>query len=127
MTSIKTFEQYVDQCTDIFIREMHAREGTPVDFSDWLQYYAFDVIAALTFQRRFGFMEEGKDVDDMIGGIWRILSYAGVVGQIPELHWWLLGNRKMMAFLIRLGLVDVSKNPLDKMMRVSLCEQMTGS
>jgi len=44
MTSIRTFEPYVDQCSDIFIAEMHNREGQAVDLSEWLQYYAFDVM-----------------------------------------------------------------------------------
>lgn len=119
MTSIRTFERYVDQCTDIFIKEMYAREGQPVDLSDWLQFYAFDVIADLSFQRRFGFMEQGEDVDNMIQGIWNILAYSGVVGQVPEWHPWLMGNVKVLALLERMGFIDSTKSPFEKFMRVS--------
>jgi hypothetical protein len=61
-------------------------------FGTWLQWYSFDVIGAITFQQRFGFMEERKDVRDMIAGLEFGLWYGSLVGQIPELHPWILGN-----------------------------------
>ncbi|KAL5366583.1 cytochrome P450 [Aspergillus floccosus] len=42
---------------------------SPVDLHTWLQWYGCDVIGAITFQERFGFMEERKDVRGMIGAI----------------------------------------------------------
>lgn len=116
MTSIRKFEPYVDQCSDIFISAMRARAGQKVDLSDWCQFYAFDVIGAITFQYRFGFMEQGKDVDGMMGKIWTVLTYAGIVGQIPEFHPWLVGNQNLMHLLKRLGVPD--PNPFPKIIQV---------
>lgn len=35
---------------------MRKHAGEAVDLSEWLQYYAFDVVGSMTFQHRFGFM-----------------------------------------------------------------------
>jgi hypothetical protein len=85
MTNMKNFEVYADECTHIFMDAMLALEGQSLDFSNWLQWYAFDVISAITFQRRFGFMEQRRDVDDMIGKIDTGLQYVKIVGQLPFL------------------------------------------
>lgn len=106
MTSIRSFESYVDQCSDIFTTEMRKKVGQRVELADWCQYYAFDVIGAITFQRRFGFMEQGRDVDNMMAAIWKVLTYAGIIGQIPELHPWLLGNPLLISILRRTGMLD---------------------
>ena len=106
MTSIRSFEPYVDQCSDIFITEMRTKVGQRVELADWCQYYAFDVIGSITFQRRFGFMEQGRDVDNMMAAIWKVLTYAGIIGQVPELHPWLLGNPLLISILRRTGMLD---------------------
>ena len=85
MTNMKNFEIYTDECTRIFINAMLDLEGELVDFSKWLQWYAFDVIGSITFQRRFGFLEERRDVDNMIGKIDTGLQYVKILGQFPFL------------------------------------------
>ncbi|KAJ5697351.1 hypothetical protein N7488_011035 [Penicillium malachiteum] len=74
-------------------------EGQRVDLGEWLQWYAFDVIGAITFQQRFGFMEQREDVQNMIADLEVGLKYAGVVGQVPSLHSWMIGNIWVGKFL----------------------------
>jgi Cytochrome P450 len=99
MTNMKNFEPYADECTNIFIQAMRDLEGQPIDLAAWLQWYAFDVIAYITFQRRFGFLEERRDVGGMISALDIALNYVKIIGQYPEWHPWLMGNRFMMAFI----------------------------
>ena len=99
MTSVKSLEPFTDECTDIFTEAMKDLEGTAVDLGAWLQWYAFDVIGAITFQRRFGFMEKRTDVQRMIGDLDTGLQYAATIGQIPELHQWMLGSLWVTKFL----------------------------
>lgn len=99
MTNMRNYETYADECTGIFIESMCKLQGQPVDLAIWLQWYAFDVIASITFQRRFGFMEDQKDVDSMISGLDAGLQYVKVVGQFPAWHAWLMGNRPLMKLL----------------------------
>ena len=115
MTSIRSFEPYVDTCTDIFIAKMRQHAGEAVNLSEWLQYYAFDVVGSMTFQHRFGFMAQEKDVDGMMAGIWSILVYAGIVGQVPELNRFMLGNVPLMNFLARCGL----PGPVDRIVEIT--------
>ncbi|EXJ66931.1 uncharacterized protein A1O5_10126 [Cladophialophora psammophila CBS 110553] len=99
MTNMRNYEPYADECTGIFIDAMRDLEGQPVDLSAWVQWYAFDVIASMTFQRRFGFLEERRDINNMIGDLDGGLHYVKIIGQYPELHPWLLGNRTVVGTL----------------------------
>jgi cytochrome P450 len=107
MTSIRTMESLVDDCSDIFVQSMRDLEGQVVDLGAWLQWYAFDVIGMITFNRRFGFMEERKDILNMISSIESALKYAGLVGQVPDLHPWLAGNQFLMKNIGRISFLNV--------------------
>jgi len=85
MSNMRNYEPYVDECTQIFSDAMRDQEGQNVDLAVWLQWYAFDVVAGLTFQRRFGFLEQRKDVNDMIGMLDASLDSLRVLGQYPVL------------------------------------------
>lgn len=106
MSSLRTLEYLVDPCSDIFAKAMLDLQGQVVDLGEWAQWYAFDVIGAITFSRRFGFMENRKDVKNIISGIELGLAYAGIIGQVPSLHRYLLGNLTLRRILGRLGVLD---------------------
>ncbi|KAJ9610999.1 hypothetical protein H2204_015284 [Knufia peltigerae] len=117
MSNVRKLECYADECSAIFIDAMKARCADPIDIAPWLQWYAFDVIGGLTFQRRFGFMEKAGDIDNMIGGLDVAQSYAQFVGQFPKLHDYLFGSRVLMGTLKRVfpNLPD----PLDRFMAIA--------
>lgn len=92
MTSIRSLEHLVDPCSEIFTEAMEDLQGEVVDLGVWLQWYAFDVIGSITFAKRFGFMEKREDVKGIISAIEWVLMYAGIVGQVPWLHQFLLGS-----------------------------------
>lgn len=102
MTNMRNYEPYADECTGLFEKAMRDLEGQTLDLAVWLQWYAFDVIACITFQRRFGFLEQRKDIDDMIGSLDIGLHYIGLVSQYPALHPWLMGNRALLDVLNKL-------------------------
>ena len=58
-------EAAIDSCVSLFMDRLHefASNGMPVDLGAWLQYFAFDVVGELTFASKFGFLEQGTDVD----------------------------------------------------------------
>ena len=99
MTSMRELEPFADECNDIFLEAMKDLEGQKVDFGAWLQWYAFDVISAITFHRRFGFMEQRKDVENMIDDISKGLVVAATVAQVPNLHPWLMGSKWLPTLL----------------------------
>ncbi|KAL3958241.1 hypothetical protein ACCO45_006403 [Purpureocillium lilacinum] len=99
MSSIKAMEPFADDCTDIFMEAMADLEGQDIDLGVWLQWYAFDVIAAITFHRRLGFMEQRCDVHNMIDDIGKALEVAALIGQVPSIHPWLMGNKWFAKFI----------------------------
>ena len=40
------------------------------DLGAWLQMFAFDTMGEITFSKRLGFLEGGKDVDGLMESIW---------------------------------------------------------
>lgn len=117
MSSIKSMEPFADDCSDIFIQAMRDLEGQSVDLGAWLQWYAFDVIGAITFQRRFGFLEKRKDVLGMIEAIEAGLKYGAITGQVPAAHHWLMGNRWFSKLVALLPFLDVP-DPLRTIVQV---------
>lgn len=103
MTNMKNYEPYADECTSVFLAAMRDMQGQAIDLSAWCQWYAFDVIACITFQRRFGFMEQRRDVNNMIGDLDTALQVVKVAGTYPEIHPWLMGNKKLLDTLKWLG------------------------
>ena len=112
LESLLKMESAVDDCGKSFVEKMggYADRSEPVDLGAWLQYYgelkdspyglegpadvsiAFDVVGEMTFETKFGFLDKGGDVDGMMQAIEGMLIYASHIGQVPEMHWWLLGN-----------------------------------
>lgn len=77
--------------------------------SDWLQYFAFDVIGEITWSKRLGFVEQNKDVSEIIATVDAFQNYGTVVGQNP---WWdrLLVKNPIKLFLESKNLWPSSSN-----------------
>ncbi|KAI0405419.1 putative benzoate 4-monooxygenase cytochrome P450 [Xylaria palmicola] len=88
MSNLVSFEPLVDRTIEVFRQELDRRfvsSGETCDLGAWLQYFAFDVIGEITFSKRLGFLEEGRDVEGIIASIWHWFEYVAVIGQIPWL------------------------------------------
>lgn len=91
MSTLVQFEPFVDSTTTEFLNQLEKRfadragDDGICDFGAWLQYYAFDVIGELTYSKRLGFVDEGKDIDGIIAALERLLNYASVVSSQSSL------------------------------------------
>lgn len=88
MTNLVEFEPYVDSTISFFLQrleEIQHQSQRACDLGEILQWFAFDVIGEITFSKRLGFLDKGKDVDGIIESIQRFFKYAGAVGQMPWL------------------------------------------
>ena len=88
MSSLLHYESYVESAQDVFkqrLMEM-CEDGRVVDMHHWLQCYAFDVIGNITYSRRFGFLDEGKDIEGTMASLDSNLSYSTLVGVYPWAH-----------------------------------------
>jgi hypothetical protein len=104
LSSLLRLEPLVDDVTRLFLQKIRARtdKSATVNFGEWLQYYAFDVIGAITFTQTFGFLEAASDYNNIIEGLEAGLKYGAVVGQIPALHPYLLGSARLEALTGRI-------------------------
>ncbi|KFZ14545.1 hypothetical protein V501_03179 [Pseudogymnoascus sp. VKM F-4519 (FW-2642)] len=88
MTALAQLEPLVDECyvvlRDRFIE--FADRGKVVDMAHWMQCYAFDVIGEITVGKRFGFLDQGDDIDGIMAAISQYLSYGAMVGVYAEFH-----------------------------------------
>lgn len=94
------------------------------DLGDYLHYFAFDVLGEVAFSRSFGFLAEGRDVDNAIKTIDNSQWYNGIVGQIPELDLLLRRNPLWQfvpwlstknALITRMALEEMARRqPFDK-------------
>lgn len=80
---------------------MQKKKQQSIDFTDWCQYWAFDLTCAPIFGSYFGFMESGGDIRDIAHNFNTSVRTAALFGQVPEWCPWTLGNNMFMAFLNR--------------------------
>jgi Cytochrome P450 len=89
MTNLVEFEPYVDTTIRFFLsrlEDLHVRAGAACDLGTWLQWFAFDVMGEITFSKRLGFLDEAREVEGIIGSIWKMSQYSSWVRTIPPLE-----------------------------------------
>ena len=82
MTALIQYEPFVDRTTEKFLDQTEAlfsSKNAICDFSQWLQYYAFDVIGEMTYSKRHGFVDRGEDIDGVVSYLGRLFSYVAPV------------------------------------------------
>ncbi|KAJ3537179.1 hypothetical protein NM208_g6421 [Fusarium decemcellulare] len=124
MSSLLHYEGYVDECADVFLQrlmEMSGPQGVtePVDMGHWFQCYAFDVIGMITYSKRLGFLDQGKDIGDIIKNLENHLYYATEVGVYSRLHQYLAPIRN------RLGKRGTGRQYIVEFTRQCLMEHQT--
>ncbi|KAL9110772.1 MAG: hypothetical protein Q9227_004764 [Pyrenula ochraceoflavens] len=120
MTSLVSYEQYVDETIDVFLnqlRERFAGNEEIVDLPRWLHYYSLDVIFTVSYGRPFGFLKAGKDIEDIIKNTQSMLSYFGPISQIPWLDKLFLKN-PLLLWLGRRGFLNASSPVARKVLRL---------
>ena len=71
MSNMVSFEKFVDSSIKLLFDRLHTlySDGKTCDFGLWLELFVYDVLGELTFSKRYGFLEAGKDVDNIIGDV----------------------------------------------------------
>ncbi|KAI1268171.1 cytochrome P450 [Xylariaceae sp. FL1019] len=73
-TNIGSFLDWMDK---------HAASGEPMDFGLFLTFTANDVLGEVLFSKTFGFLKEGKDIDNAVRNNHGLALYAAIAGH----HW----------------------------------------
>ncbi|KAA8652914.1 cytochrome P450 [Aspergillus tanneri] len=88
LSNVSKFEGLVDEVLQVIDEQLERRfssHGEIFDLTEWLQFFAFDVMGTMTFSKRYGFLEQGKDVGGMLDAIAHFMRQAAPMMQIPWL------------------------------------------
>jgi Cytochrome P450 len=103
--ALYTYEYAVDDCTSILERKFHSfisqNQGSDVDLGWWLTCFAFDVNGEIAFSKRFGHLDEGKDIGNIATALAERLDYCASVGIYPSLHPWFWMLIKALAAVVK--------------------------
>lgn len=69
----------------IAINRRYADEGKEINWYDWCQSLAYDVVGDLVFGKKFGFVETESDVDNLLHSFYETVPLAGFIIRIPWL------------------------------------------
>jgi hypothetical protein len=82
MSALVQYEPFVDNTTKLFLEQtknIFVDNPEGCDFTQWLQFYAFDVIGEITYSKRHGFIEKNEDVDGIVGYLTWLFLYVAPV------------------------------------------------
>lgn len=85
--NVPSLEGRVDEVLDCLQEKLEAKflhNSQVFDLGDWLQYTAFDIMGTLTFSKRYGFLDEGKDVGGMLAAIKTFMRISAPVSSFPN-------------------------------------------
>ncbi|KUJ10351.1 cytochrome P450 oxidoreductase [Mollisia scopiformis] len=90
MTNLTSMEPQVHECVGV-LREKFSELATSkspqsFDLQHWFQCFAFDTIGLITLNKRFGFLDNGKDKWGLLAALHAYLEYVSHVGVFSELH-----------------------------------------
>ncbi|KAE9991893.1 hypothetical protein EG327_010680 [Venturia inaequalis] len=91
MSNMITFEPIVDDTIRYFLKRLDetfmsgSNTGKSCDIDNWVQYFAFDVVGEFTLSSRFGFLEQGHDIENMLHDLDAQFSYNGCIQTMPIL------------------------------------------
>lgn len=85
MQSLTRMEDFVQAHVESFMQRMDefSSSGKSVDITEWLKFFAFDVIGDLAFGKSFGMLEKGT-TDDFVINISEGIEYTFVVRFIRQ-------------------------------------------
>jgi len=119
---MKKNESIIDNHTEKWIKrmdEMLVQPGKSFDFALWPVFWAYDVISDLGFGGAFGFIDQGKDIDNLIGDYHDGLHLFGAMGRmypvtnfVKKFPW--VANKYMIAR-------PENDDGIGRIMRVSAC------
>lgn len=82
LSNVVTFEPFVDQVLEMLFNQLDRRfvkSSATFDLADWLGYFAWEVMALMTFSKTYGFLEAGDDSLGLTSAVWNFMLSIGPV------------------------------------------------
>ena len=87
LTNVIRFEPFIDEEIGVLFEQLDKRfvkTQATFDLGDWIQYFAYEVMGTMTFSRRYGFLEQGKDGNGLLSSVWDFMLAVGPVSVPPK-------------------------------------------
>lgn len=125
MSALVQYEPFVDNTTKLFLKQtekLFVDNPEGCNFTQWLQFYAFDVIGEITYSKRHGFVEKNEDIDGIVNYLGNLFLYVAPIGQIPWLDRLFLKNPLYLK-LSQWGFLDATM-PVARFARDRMAERL---
>lgn len=88
MSTMVNYEEPMDKMMKVFLKKFtdFSKQGKWVNIPDFCQYFSFDVIGEITFDRNFSLMESESDTTGILSVVSTVQVYLCAMGLFPEWH-----------------------------------------
>ena len=86
MTSVLEMEEYIDELVDLFLRKMGKLADTNelMDVGLWTWRFTYDIIGELFFGKAYGFLDQERDIDNLMAAAAAVAPFEGMMGMAPS-------------------------------------------
>ena len=94
MSSVIQNEPHIDSAIELLEKKLEDLTKTSHDLPlhTWLTFFGYDVLGEAMFSKRFGFLEQGRDIRNAIANTFGLALYVSVMAYAQWLHALLLGS-----------------------------------
>ncbi|KAK7700921.1 hypothetical protein SLS57_011932 [Botryosphaeria dothidea] len=91
MPALADYEPRVQRTVDELIKALEARVGSPVDMTDWVNFFSFDAMGRIAYNHDFGMLERGEGTVEAEGRstslkvLHAAMKIIGTLGAVPWL------------------------------------------
>ncbi|OMP85179.1 Cytochrome P450 67 [Diplodia seriata] len=85
------YEHRIQRTVDELIAALDARTGTPIDMTEWVNFFSFDAMGRIAYNHDFGMLKNGVDTVSVEGrstslkALHSAMKALGVLGPVPWL------------------------------------------
>src|SRR4051812_48980644 len=103
LSNLLKAEPYIDATIELLESQLDrlSAAGQDIHFDHWFNYTAFDVVGEITFSKRFGFVEQGRDIGGAIANSRWLTLYIAITGHMYWVHKLLIGNPLVAALKLQ--------------------------
>ena len=94
MSSVIQNEPHIDSAIELLEEQLEGLTKTSHDLPlhTWLAFFGYDVLGEALFSKRFGFLDQGRDIRNAIANTFGLALYISVMAYAQWLHALLLGS-----------------------------------
>jgi hypothetical protein len=86
MTSVLEMEKYIDELVELFLFKMGrlADDNELMDVGLWTWRFTYDIIGELFFGKAYGFLDQERDIDNLMAAAAAVAPFEGMMGMAPS-------------------------------------------